>query len=285
MRIALVGAGQIGRLHGALVAAAAGRRRGPGRRRRPGPDGRDGGSDRWPGRAVGRVGARPRRRGHHRRLDRGARAPRHGRHRTRPADVLREAACVRPGRDRRARRPGRGSWRRRPGRLPAPVRSRLPGGAPAHRVGRARDRVPGPLDRPRSSTTARGVHPPLGRALPRFVDPRLRRAPLGDRAGGRRGLRHRVGARLSRLRALRRRRHRGGHPDPGRRDPRRPQPDTARPARLRRPDGDRRLPRRGGGRARAAGRRSGRSSPTRPPWPVRPGSRSSAASSPRIGTS
>ena len=175
--------------------------------------------------------------------------------------------------------------RRRPGRLPAPVRSGLPGDAPSHRVRRARDGVPGPPDRPRSRTAARGVHSPLRRALPRFVDPRLRRPSLGDRAGGRRGLRHRVGAWLPGLRAVRRRRHRGGHPDPGGRDPRRPQPDAARPARLRHPDGDRRLARRGDGRARRSRRRSARSSQTRRPWPVRPGSRSSAASSRRIGTS
>ena len=112
------------------------------------------------------------------------------------------------------------------------------------RSGRDRDGLPRPAHLPRPRATARSVHSYLGRPLPRLVDPRLRCPALGDRAGGRRGVRHRLGAWLPGLRALRRPRHGGGHPAPGRWDPGRPQPDPPRSARLRHPDGDRRLARR-----------------------------------------
>ena len=85
-------------------------------------------------------------------------------------------------------------------------------GAPARGVGRAGDGLPRPPHRPRPRAAAGRVHPHLRRPLPRFVDPRLRCAPLGHRRRGRGGLRHRLGARLPRLRAPRRRRHRRRHP-------------------------------------------------------------------------
>ena len=161
----------------------------------------------------------------------------------------REAARLRPRPDPRAGRPRRVERGARPARVPAPVRRRLCRGA-ADGGGRRDGRdLHHPPHRPRRRAAARGLHPDLRRAVPRLVDPRFRRAPVHHRAGGRGRLRGRRRAGLRDVREVRRHRHGSGDPAADRRHDRDAHADARQPARLRHPDGDRRLARRGLDRA------------------------------------
>ena len=236
MKVALLGAGRIGRLHARLLSATPGRRRRRHRRRRPGP------------RRRGRGRGRRHRRADHRRRPRRRRGRRHrGGDRTPtpsssapsiaawPADVLREAARGRPRRHARRRRRDRAQRRPVPARLPAPLRPRLPRGAPAGRdrasSGRStRSASPATTRRRRTSRTSR-----LGRPVPRLLHPRLRYPALADRPRGRGGLCRWRRPGLPDVRQVRRRRHRRGDPAHDRRTVRRPDLGPPRSARLRHP--------------------------------------------------
>ena len=163
--------------------------------------------------------------------------------RRRQAGLRREATRVRPRGDRRPRGEGRSRRRRGPGGLPAPLRSRLRRGQAPPRQRRAGHPVHGPAHRPRPHAPARRLHPGLRRPVPRLVDPRLRRAALADRLRGRRGLRDRRGPQLPDLRGARRRRHRRRHPAPARtaRHRRRTAQTRHDPLRLRRAHGGHRI--------------------------------------------
>ena len=134
MKIALLGAGRIGRLHARLLTATPGveqpdRRR---RRRRLARWRSPRRSARPPRRPSRRPSTTPRP-SSSRRPPRPTRSLTTGRHRARPPDVLREAARGRPrGHDRGGRR-DRAQRGPVPARLPAPLRRRLPRGPPARR--------------------------------------------------------------------------------------------------------------------------------------------------------
>ena len=138
-----------------------------------------------------------------------------------PADVLREATGREPRRDDRARRGHRRVRRPVPARLPAPLRPGLPRGPPAGPQRRPRHALCGASGRARPGAGARGVHRAVGRSLPRLLDPRLRRPALDDRLRGRGGLRRRRCPRLPGLREVRGRRH-GRGDAPSHRRPARP---------------------------------------------------------------
>ena len=241
MKVALLGAGRIGRLHGRLAGGDARRRRRRHRRCRPGARRRGrgrGGRHRRPDHR-GRHGRRRRRR-HRRRHDRPRRAdPRLDR--PRPADLLREAARGRPRRHARGRRRDRAQRRPVPARLPAAVRPRLPRGAPAGRDRRARDALRGAPRRSRPRAAARVVHPAVRRPVPRFLHPRLRYPALADRLRGGGGLCRWGRPGLPGVREVRRRRHGRRDAAHDRRTVRDPDLGAPRPARLRHPGGAVRL--------------------------------------------
>ena len=99
-----------------------------------------------------------------------------------------------------------------PARLPAPLRPGLPRGPPAGRERRARHAVRRPAGRPRPGAAARVLHPAVGRAVPRFLDPRLRHPSLAERPRGRGGLCRRRRPGVPGLREVRRRRYGGRDP-------------------------------------------------------------------------
>jgi len=127
---------------------------------------------------------------------------------------------------------GRGFGRPLPAGLPAPVRRRIPRGAPDGGRGGAGDRVRLPARGSRPRPAARVVHPPERRPVPGLHGPRLRRHPLAPGARGGGGVRDGYRPGLPGVRQVRRHRHRGGDPAHGRRHARRADRGAPRPAGL-----------------------------------------------------
>ena len=94
-----------------------------------------------------------------------------------------------------------------PARLPAAVRRRLSRGAPPGRDRRTRDPLRRPPGRSRPCASARVVHPAVRWPVPRLFHPRLRYPALADRLRGRGGLCRWGRPGLPGVRQVRRRRH------------------------------------------------------------------------------
>ena len=188
MRIALLGAGRIGQLHGRLVAE------------QPGVDevivndviaenaAKAAEAVTGPRRGRARVLIPPPPTPCRRRVHKRARPAGLPVHRRRQAGLRREAAGLRPRVDgalvEKAEAAAPSS---RSGSSAASTRPTWRRSASSTRA--SSDPVHGPAHRPRPHAAPRRVHPGLGRPVPRLVDPRLRRAPLAHRLGDRRGLR------------------------------------------------------------------------------------------------
>ena len=282
MRVALLGAGRIGRLHARLLSAT----------RRASTTSLIGDVDADRAAEVApTVGATRRRR-------------RSTRHWTRADAIVIAAATGGPRRSSSARRSVGGCRRSARSHWPrtSTTRSRSPrtstrSGIPfqlgfqrrfdpayreAHRLvheRRARHAVCRPPGRPRPGAGARGVHRPVGWSVPRLLDPRLRHPALDDRLRSRGGLRRRRRPGIPGLREIRRRRHGRGDAPPHRRPADRDDRHPPRSARLRHPGRGLRLGGQRRGRASARRRRCAPSSRAFPRRPGRRGKTSSCASS------
>ena len=113
--------------------------------------------------------------------------------------------------------------RRRAGadRVSPPLRPRVPQSEGRSRRRTARPAHDRPIDDAGSRAAAGGLPRQLRWHLPRLLDPRPRHRALGDRAGGRRGIRHRQRWRRGVLSRAGRRRHRVDPAHPRRRNARR----------------------------------------------------------------
>ena len=203
MRIALLGAGRIGRLHARLLPRHTGRRRASSSPMPipPGPQRSPPRSARHRRRADHRGRPRRRRRGRHRGGHERPRRAHPDLDLARPADVLREAARRRTSAT-RSRSPPRSNGAGVPFQLGFQRRFD-PGYREARRLvesGDLGDALRRSPRRPRPCPAARVLHPTVGRPVPRLLDPRLRRPALADRPRGGRGLRRRRHPRLPRLR-------------------------------------------------------------------------------------